>query len=94
MRRFGSLAESPIQFQQKKDNGEIQIKAGIVILSRSDIDRINRQPTVKNLLSYERDEQDGTKKNKYHGNILIKKNTSKPDLSPVLVPLVKLESGC
>jgi hypothetical protein len=61
-------------FDQKKDNGEFQFKIGGAILSRSELDRLCKKPQTKGLLSYERRDIPG---NKYHGNILLKKGTSK-----------------
>lgn len=59
---------------QTRDDGQLQFRAGAAILPRTEIDRINRQPTVSDLLDYERDPING---NLYHGNILLKAGTSK-----------------
>jgi len=66
-----------IQFtlNQKKENGDWQFKAGIVLLPRTEIDRLNKQPTVNGILSYERREREC---NCYHGNILLRSDTPKP----------------
>lgn len=54
---------------QKKDDGTLQFKAGIAIFPRYEIDRLNRQPTINGILSYERHPLEN---NKFHGNILLK----------------------
>jgi hypothetical protein len=58
---------------QKKDDGSFQFKIGVAILPREEIDRINKQPTVNGVLSYERAPLDG---NDYHGNILLSRSVS------------------
>ena len=71
----GSVIEFTLA--QKKGDGTLQFTGGVVILPREEIDRLNNQPTVKNLLSYERQRIDG---NPFHGNILIRADTPKPIL--------------
>jgi len=57
---------------QRKENGEIQFKAGVAVVPRDEIDRIRRRPTItSNILSYER--QHSTN-NPYHGNILLQED--------------------
>ena len=57
---------------QTDDKGEKIYKVGAVILSRIELDRLcNRNPIFKENVRYERDPIKG--KNKYHGNILLKK---------------------
>jgi hypothetical protein len=53
---------------QKKDDDSIQFKAGVAIVPRDEIDRLGNMPTVKGLLSYERQPLDI---NPYHGNLLL-----------------------
>jgi len=57
---------------QKKDNGEIQFKFGIVRIPLANITRINTFPQVNGAISYERDPIEG---NCYHGNLLISADT-------------------
>ena len=59
---------------QKKENGERQFKAGVAIISRHEIDRLNKQPTVGGALSYERQPLPN---NCYHGNILLQADIKK-----------------
>ena len=67
-------AINTIMAQKKKDSQEYQFKIGGAIISKSELDRLLKKPQIKNKLSYERAEIPG---NKYHGNILLKKDTSK-----------------
>lgn len=55
---------------QKKEDGSFQFTAGLVIIPRDEIDRLNRRPTVNGVLSYERQP---LVNNPYHGNILLLK---------------------
>ena len=59
---------------QRKGDGEIQFKAGIVRVARSCVESINKVPRTKDLLSYERK---ALNNNPYHGNLLLKENTHK-----------------
>ena len=61
-------------FDQKKDDGDFQFKAGIAILPRSELDRFKYNAHLKNRFDYERCCRDT---NKYHGNLLLKKDTPK-----------------
>ena len=54
---------------QTKIDGTVQFKVGIAVFPRDELDRLNRQPTVKGLLSYERQP---LQNNAFHGNILLK----------------------
>jgi hypothetical protein len=65
--------ENAISFtlKQKKKDGEIQFKSGLLLLPRNEIDRLITRPAIANSLSYERDILDD---NKYHGNLLLKNN--------------------
>lgn len=76
--RSGTLWESSINWEddsevinftlsQKKRN-KIHFKFGVVMLNKSDIDEINRKPTINNIISYERNPKP---ENKYHGNLLL-----------------------
>lgn len=68
--------ENAIEFtlNQKKEDGSFQFKAGVVIIPRKEIDRLNRRPTVNGVLSYERQPLEN---NFYHGNILLSQNVPK-----------------
>lgn len=69
---------------QTKEKGEIQFKAGAAILPRQEIDRLNNRPTIKGLLSYERQPLDN---NSYHGNILLKVHVPKPTMKKIAAGL-------
>jgi hypothetical protein len=60
-------------FNQKNKDDTLQFKGGLVILPRNQVDNLINQPTLRGILSYER--QPIPKINKYHGNILIAENT-------------------
>jgi hypothetical protein len=60
---------------QRRLNGELQFGGGVVVIPLEEIDRLNNRPAVKGLLSYERRPIEG---NPFHGNILLRANTSKP----------------
>lgn len=68
--------EKAIEFtlNQKKEDGDVQFQAGVVIIPREEIDRLNRRPTVNGVLSYERQPLEN---NPYHGNILLSENVPK-----------------
>lgn len=69
---------------QRKADGAFQFRAGAAVIPRQEIDRLNSRPTVKGLLSYERQPiQD----NPYHGNILLRANTSKPTMKLIAAGL-------
>lgn len=69
---------------QTKTDGELQFRGGVVRLPREEADRLNNRPTVKGLLSYERQP---TKGNPYHGNILLQGGTSKPTMKLIAAGL-------
>ena len=69
---------------QRKENGERQFKAGVVIVPRDEIDRLNRRPAVNSILSYERRP---LKNNPYHGNILLRVNVPKPTMKMIAAGL-------
>ncbi|NQS97962.1 MAG: hypothetical protein HQ591_05870 [candidate division Zixibacteria bacterium] len=79
--------ESAIDFtlNQKKD-GDLQFKAGIAILPRKAIDRINRSPMVNGVLSYERKRTENNH-NPYHGNILLKNDVIKSKMKQIAASL-------
>ena len=61
-------------FDQRKDEDTFQFKGGIAILPRSELDRLKYNIHLKNRFDYERCCLDT---NKYHGNLLLKTDTSK-----------------
>ena len=69
-----------VLLDQKKENGEIQFKAGYAIIPRSELDHLISQPTVNGLLSYERSPLEN---NSYHGNVLLKGNLPKPTIKKI-----------
>ncbi len=69
--------ENAISFSlnQRKEDGSLQFKAGVVIIPREEIDRLSRRPTViEEALSYERR---ALEHNPYHGNILLSEKVPK-----------------
>lgn len=60
---------------QRKADGGFQFKGGAVVIPRPEVDRLNNRPTIKGCLSYERQPLCD---NPYHGNVLLRANTSKP----------------
>ena len=69
---------------QKKDDGEIHFKAGLSVIPLEEIDRLSSRPTIRGLLSYERQP---LKDNPFHGNILLKGQTSKPTMKQIAAGL-------
>jgi hypothetical protein len=69
--------EAAIDFtlSQTKETGELQFRAGVAMVPRDEIDRLNRRPAVIGLLSYERQPLDD---NPYHGSILVQASVPKP----------------
>jgi hypothetical protein len=57
---------------QKRSDGEIHFKAGLAIIPIQEVDRLNRRPTIKGKISYERNPKDD---NPYHGNLLLRADT-------------------
>ena len=84
--------ESVIDFtlNQKKEDGDLQFKAGVAILPRSEIDRLNRLPTIRGSLSYERSPLDN---NPYHGNLLLQANVPKAKMRQIAASLALAISG-
>ena len=70
--------------QQKKVDGSLQFKAGIVLIPREEVDRLNNLPTVKGLISYERRPLED---NSYHGNILLKSSLPRPTMKKIAAGL-------
>lgn len=73
-----------LMLRQKKEDGAIQFKAGVVRVPRWCVHYINKLPQTKERLSYERKELD---ENPYHGNLLLKKDTHKMTRSKVAAML-------
>ena len=65
---------SGVLLDQKKDTGEFQFKVGYAFVPRNEIDHLIKQPSVNNILNYERRELED---NPYHGNILVHGSTSR-----------------
>jgi hypothetical protein len=73
--------DSVIDFTLQQRKGDsFHFKIGVAVVPRKEIDRINSLPTVKGLLSYERQPITG---NPYHGNILLKAITSRPMMKKI-----------
>ena len=60
---------------QKNSDGTSQFKGGLVLIPRSELDHLRVLPTIRGILSYER--QPILQINKYHGNILVAGNIPK-----------------
>ena len=73
---------SVIEFtlNQEKEDGELQFKAGAVLIPREEIDRLKNRPTVSGLISYERQPLEN---NPYHGNILLQARLPKPTMRKI-----------
>jgi hypothetical protein len=71
-------------FRQTREDGEVQFRAGVVIIPRDEIDRLNNRPTIKGLLSYERQPVND---NPYHGNILLQTNVQKSTMKKIAAGL-------
>ena len=69
---------------QTNQDGTLQFKAGYTVLSRGEIDRINKRPTIRKLISYERK---CTPDNKYHGHLLLKNDVSKKTMKNIAATL-------
>lgn len=72
---------------QKKEDGEIRFKAGVVIIPRNEIDLLSRQPTIIDTLSYERKKDPDYAENPYHGNILLKSSVNKQTMKKIAAGL-------
>ena len=62
--------------QKKKDKDTLQFPYGVAVLSRKRLDDLIRHPNTNDDLDYERDPIIG--ENPYHGNILQKREITKP----------------
>jgi hypothetical protein len=78
--------ESVIEFtlEQRREDGERQFRAGVVIVPREEIDGLNARPTVNGVLSYERQRLEN---NPYHGNILLRIGLPKPTMKKIAAGL-------
>jgi hypothetical protein len=74
-------------FDQKKEDGSIQFKAGAAVLSRIELDHLMNKPILKQQLSYERRV---IPNNKYHGNLLLKINVTKPVMKKIAASIATL----
>lgn len=59
---------------QRKDNGELQFKAGAARIPRDELDRLSKRPSISGLLAYERA---ALQTNPYHGNLLLNNRVPK-----------------
>ena len=75
---------------QRKENGELQFRAGVAIIPRSEIDRLCRLPTIGGLLSYERSPLE---ENPYHGNLLLQRDVPKQKMRQIAAGLALAISG-
>jgi len=66
--------------KQKKQGGILQFKSGVAIVSRERIDELINRPAINGFLSYERDV---LRENKYHGNLLLRRSVSKPQMKQI-----------
>jgi hypothetical protein len=84
--------DSVIEFtlNQRRTDGALQFKEGVVILSRSAMDRLNKLPLVRGLLGYERSPLDG---NPYHGNLLLPEEVPKAKMIRIAAGLALTMSG-
>lgn len=73
-----------LMFNQRKDDGTFQFTAGVAVLPRQEIDRLNTQPMVRGLLAYERQPIEN---NPYHGNLLLEAATIKPTMKLIAAGL-------
>lgn len=74
-----------VMFQQrKKENNDLQFKAGIARLPRESIHYINRLNILKGIISYDREPLED---NPYHGNLLLNVISSKTQRRMISVQL-------
>ena len=73
-----------LTLRQRKPSGELQFRGGAVVLPRQEIDRLNSRHTVRDLLSYERQPLE---ENPYHGNILLRAETTTPTMKLIAAGL-------
>ena len=69
---------------QKRENGNLQFNAGVAVLPRSEIDRLNRRLAIRGLLSYERSPLND---NPYYGNLLLQANVPKAKMRQIAAGL-------
>ena len=75
---------------QRKETGELQFSAGVAILQRLELDRLKNRPTVKGIFKYERGE---LTLNKYHGNLLLKNDTTKTKMKQIAAGIALIISN-
>lgn len=69
---------------QEREDGSLQFNAGVAVLPRSEIDRLNKRPAIRGLLSYERSPLND---NPYHGNLLLQANVPKAKMRQIAAGL-------
>jgi hypothetical protein len=69
---------------QINQDGSLQFRFGLIVLSRQEIDRVNNRPQISRILSYEREE---LPHNRYHGNLLLATGVSKKKMKQVAATL-------
>ena len=74
---------------QQRGDGEFQFRAGIAIIPRNEIDRLNTLHAIQGLLFYERHP---LANNPYHGNILLKASVQKPTMKKIAAGLALIVS--
>jgi hypothetical protein len=75
---------------QRKENGELQFRAGVAIISRSEIDRFNGRPAISGVLSYERQRLEN---NPFHGNLLLREDIPKVTMKMIAAGIACLVSS-
>ena len=70
--------------RQKKENGQLQFRAGVAIVPRVEIDRIRERSMHGSVLSYERR---ALPDNPYHGNMLLRCNTDRAVMKQIAATL-------
>ena len=70
---------------QRRTDGNIRFRGGVVVLPRVEIDNLNNRPMFRGLLSYERKP---LPENAFHGNILLKASTIKRTMKVISACLV------
>ena len=68
----------------EREDGNLQFNAGVAVLPRSEIDRLNRRPAIRGLLSYERSPLND---NPYHGNLLLQATVPKAKMRQIAAGL-------
>lgn len=66
--------------KQKKADNSLQFKYGVAKVPRTKLDELITRPAICGKLSYERDK---LPENPYHGNILLGKDVSKPQMKQI-----------